>query len=132
MTNGHPNATRMKAGYDAFARADLEALREFLAEDIVWHFPGSSPMAGDYRGHEEVFSFFMKVFEQTGGSFTLEVRDVLANDIHGVAIVHVTGERDGKTLDSDQVHVGHINAEGRVTEFWNMPENVRAVDEFWG
>jgi ketosteroid isomerase-like protein len=127
----HPNTAKMRAGYDAFTHADLEALKEFLAEDIVWHFPGSSPMSGDYRGHEEVFGFFMKVFEQTGGTFTVEVRDVMANDVHGMGIVHVTGERDGKTIDSAQVHIAHVNAEGRVTEFWNMPEDVRALDAFW-
>ncbi|MGH2805862.1 MAG: nuclear transport factor 2 family protein [Actinomycetota bacterium] len=131
MTEEHPNTAKVRAGYDAFARADLEALREFLAEDIVWHFPGSSPMAGDYRGHEEVFGFFMNVFEQTGGTFTVEVRDVMANDAHGVAVVHVSGERDGKTIASNQVHVAHVSADGRVTEFWNMPEDVRALDEFW-
>jgi ketosteroid isomerase-like protein len=131
MMEEHTNTARLRNGYSAFANADLEALREFLAEDIVWHFPGSSPMAGDYRGHEEVFAFFMNVFEQTGGTFKVELRDVIANDQHGVAMVHVTGERNGATIDSDQVHVAHLNGEGRVTEFWNMPEDVRAVDAFW-
>jgi uncharacterized protein len=127
----HPNAQKLRDGYEAFARADLEALRAFLAEDIVWHFPGTSPMAGEYKGHEAVFGFFMRVFEETGGTFKVEVRDVLANDIHGIAIVHVSGERNGASLDQDQVHLAHINAEGRATEFWNMPQDVRAVDAFW-
>lgn len=131
MSDHHPNTLKVRSGYDAFARADLEALRSFLSEDIVWHFPGSSPMAGEYRGHEQVFGFFMKVFEETGGTFTLDVKDVIANDVHGVAVVHVTGERDGKTLDSDQVHVAHLSADGRVTEFWNMPADLRALDAFW-
>jgi ketosteroid isomerase-like protein len=46
----HPNVARMREGYDAFAKGDLAALRELMTEDIVWHLPGHSALAGDYEG----------------------------------------------------------------------------------
>jgi ketosteroid isomerase-like protein len=34
---------------EIYAGGDLRRSRELLAEDIVWHVPGTSPIAGDYR-----------------------------------------------------------------------------------
>ena len=41
-----------------YARGDLEAAEELLAENVVWHVPGTSPIAGDYRGREAVSEYF--------------------------------------------------------------------------
>lgn len=40
---------------EMYASGDLAAVEELLAEDVVWHVPGTSPIAGDYRGRQ-VFS----------------------------------------------------------------------------
>jgi len=37
-----------------YAGGDHAAAAEMLAEDVVWHVPGTSPIAGDYRGREAV------------------------------------------------------------------------------
>jgi ketosteroid isomerase-like protein len=127
----HPNVETMRKGYDAFGRGDLEYLRnELFAEDIVFHVSGDSPLAGDYKGIDEVFGFFGKIMQESGGTFSLDVHDMLANDEHGVALVRATAEREGRQLDQNAVHVFHIR-DGKVTENWTMPENTRIADEFW-
>jgi uncharacterized protein len=46
----HPNENLVREGVAAFQRGDLDALREkYFAEDIRWHLPGRSPLAGDYE-----------------------------------------------------------------------------------
>lgn len=129
----HTNVERLKKGYTAFASGDLDTLRdEVFASDIVWHVSGNSPIAGDYKGVDEVFGFFGKIFELSGGSFSLEVHDLLANDEHAIALAHATGSRDGgKTLDENVVHVYHVNDEGKVTEFWGFSNDSAVTDEFW-
>lgn len=127
----HPNAQRLREGYEAFAKQDMETLNEFFAEDIVWHVPGHSPLAGTYKGKEEVFGFFMKLGELTQGSFSFEFHDFLANDEHGVAMVQARAQRDGKTLDEKAVHVWHISPEGKATEFWGFSEDITKGDDFF-
>jgi PPOX class probable F420-dependent enzyme len=59
----HPNACLLEAFYQAQAAFyaggdDTTALRGLLADDIVWHVPGRSPIAGHYHGHQEVLGYF--------------------------------------------------------------------------
>lgn len=127
----HPNLALMKKGYDAFTSGDLEALKDLFAPDIVWHVPGNNPLAGDYKGQDEVFGFFMKLAQETQGTFKLEIHDMLANDTHGVALVRASGERNGARLEQPNVHVFHTSSDGKLTEFWGMTEDQTAADAFW-
>jgi uncharacterized protein len=67
----------------------------------------------------------------TGGSFQLEVHDILANDEHSVTLATATAERDGKKLEGRAVHVTNPDAEGRVKEFWSFEEDQAAGDAFF-
>ena len=49
------------------AIGDMAALNELFADDIVWHAAGRNQVAGTFRGKDEVFGTFQKVFELTGG-----------------------------------------------------------------
>ena len=126
----HPNEDILRRGYEAFAKADMPAVQGFFADDIVWHVGGRSPLAGDYRGPDEVLRFLGQTMEMTGGSFSLEIHDLLANEEHGIALVVARGQRNGRTLEDRAVHVLHLQG-GKVTEFWAHPGDQYAVDEFW-
>ena len=127
----HPNEALVRRGYEAFATGDMATLNELFADDIVWHVPGRSQLAGDFRGKEEVFGNFQKVAELTGGTFKLDIHAILADDEHAVVLTRAMGEREGKTLDDRSVHVLHLS-DGKVTEFWGYSGDQYAVDEFWG
>jgi uncharacterized protein len=47
--------------YTAYGTGDLENLRPFFAEDIVWRIPGQHPLAGDKVGADEVLAFFAEL-----------------------------------------------------------------------
>jgi ketosteroid isomerase-like protein len=127
----HPNVERMRKGYDAFGRGDMDYLRnEMFADDVVFHVAGDNPLAGEYKGMDEVFGFFGRLMQESGGTFSLEIHDVLANDEHGIGLVHVTAEREGRRLDQNAAHVFHLR-DGKITESWSMVEDSRAGDEFW-
>ncbi len=127
----HPNEDRFRAGYAAFQRGDMDALRgEFLAPDIIWHAPGRSQISGDYKGIDEVLGQFARTFELTGGNFSVEIHDCLANDEHGVVLGIVRGEREGKSLEDTYAHVVHFR-DGRVAESWIHSGDQYKVDDFW-
>jgi ketosteroid isomerase-like protein len=68
--------------------------------------------------------------ELSGGTSSLEVHDILANDEHGVALVIGSGERNGTSFRSPDVHTFHFRG-GKVVEFWDSPLDQYEVDEFW-
>ena len=68
----HSNVARIGNMYAAFAKGDLAALNDVLAEDLVWHDCGRNQLSGDYHGREAVFEFFGKYMEATEGSFHLD------------------------------------------------------------
>ena len=122
---------RLRDGYDAFGRGDLDALRGLFTSDIVWHVGGNSPLSGDYKGIDAVFEFFGRIFTETNGTFKNEVHDILANDQHGIALVTQSGERNGNKIETNAVHVLHYNERGETTESWFLPEKAEEVDKFW-
>jgi ketosteroid isomerase-like protein len=127
----HPNEDLVRRGYEAFAAQDMATLDQLFADDIVWHVPGRSQLAGTFRGKQEVFGTFQKVGELTSGTFELDIHAVLADDDHAVVLTRVTGQREGRKLDDTAVQVFHIK-DGKVTEQWLHPGDLYANDDFWG
>src|SRR5256885_15506948 len=80
-----------KAVVDAFRRAQQElysggdggGLEGLMADDIVWHVPGSSPIAGDHRGREAVMDYFLSRRRLAGGR--LEITQLA--EVHDAEVV---------------------------------------------
>jgi len=126
----HPNEELLKRGYEAFSARDLDTVLSVFADDITWHVGGSSTLSGDYKGHDQVKGFFGGLMEMSGGTFSQEVHDILANDSHGAVMVTFHAERGGRSLDGREVHIWHL-ANGKATEFWGFPEDQAALDELF-
>ncbi len=126
----HPNAALLTKGYGAFASGDMATMTELFAEDVVWHLAGNNPLSGVHRGRDAVFAIFAKTTQLSGGTFKIELHDVLANEEHAVALTRATASRQGKTYDSRDTDVYHVSG-GKVTEWWSLVENGRVADEFW-
>lgn len=125
----HPDAELLRQGYDAFARGDLETVGSLFDQAIEWHVSGG-PLAGTYKGPDQVFGFFGQLIERSGGTFRLEIHDILASDEHVVVLVRERAEREDQVFDANAVHVWHIRG-GKATEFWGIPEDVGAFERFW-
>lgn len=126
----HPNVALLRRGYEAFAGGDAETLAELIAEDAVWHVGGRNLFTDSYRGREAIFTYFRKLRDFTNETFAAELHDVLANDEHGVALVHMTAQRARKELDSDATTTYHLR-DGQVIEAWTFHANQYEADEFF-
>ena len=128
----HPNEEMLREAYDAFAKGDMDAVRErYWTEDITFHVGGRNSLSGTYRGADEVLRFFGELAARTEGTFQVaELHAVLADDEHAVALARLSGRRGDKSLDVDAAHVFHLR-DGRVAEFWDHPADQYAWDEFW-
>ena len=127
----NPNEDLLRRGYEAFASGDIDTVLSVFSHDIAWHAGGSNQTSGEYHGHQEVVGFFMKLIELSGGTFRLDVHDILANDTHGVVLATAHGERDGQQLAVREVNIWHL-ADGKATEFWAFAEDQPAVNRFFG
>jgi uncharacterized protein len=126
----HPNEELFRRAFDAFAKGDTDTLRELTDQDEVWHIPGRGPLAGDYRGPDEILGFFARTMELTGGTFRAELHDVVANDEHTVALYVARGEREGRTFENRNVLVSHVR-NGKMVETWLLSDDQYAADEFF-
>jgi uncharacterized protein len=126
----HPNVTRIRDGYAAFAKGDFAVLNDLFAEDVTWHEAGRSQIAGEYRGREAVFGHFGNVMGITEGSFQLDLHAVFADDEHGVALVTGTARRGGRSITFKAADVMHLR-DGRVVEFWTTTTDQYAFDDFF-
>jgi ketosteroid isomerase-like protein len=105
--------------------------KQFFAEDVRFHLPGRSLLAGVYEGPQQVMQLFARLFELTGGTFSVELHDVLANDEHAAALYTIRGERAGKQqLNDNQVQIFHIRG-GKASEVWAQATDLYTLDEFF-
>ena len=130
MSDEHPNAARVRALFRAFHERDLAAIRDAIAEDAVWHFPGENLLSGSHRGHAGIFAFLARVGQLTGGSFALALEDVVANDRMAVASFRGSGQRAGRTLDNPTCLEIRLEG-GRAVELREFVWDQRHVDAFW-
>jgi len=126
----HPNEVLAREVDAAFGRGDMDAVRQYWAEDIRWHIPGRSPVSGDFEGVAQVLEVFGRVFELSGGTYSAELRDVLANDEQAALLLTEHAERAGKHLQGNIINVAHIR-DGKVTEISTYLDDLYARDEFW-
>lgn len=126
----HPNVKLIRRGFAAFAAGDLEATQEWMADNVIWHEPGHSPLGGDYKGQEGVLEFLGKLRELSHGTFELELVDVLATAGRGVALLHETARRGDRELDMSSAVEFEIH-QGRISEVTVYHDDTYHFDEFW-
>src|SRR3954452_15255944 len=109
------NADRIRDGYRAFNSGDVDTLIGLFAEDIVWHFPGTSKLAGEHVGRDATLGLLGAYGAATAGTLQAKMIDVMANGDHVTGWGNDTAAAGGKTLDVNSVVIFTM-ADGRVTE----------------
>ena len=124
------NMTLAKAVWDALSVGDVEVLDELMAEKLLWHVPGKHRLSGTKTDRDQVMDYLGTLGEETD-VYDLELRDILVNDDRGLILYHVTGKREGRSLDTYQMLLFQVE-DNRITEAWSNPFDQHAVDNFWG
>ncbi|HSY16485.1 MAG TPA: nuclear transport factor 2 family protein [Jatrophihabitantaceae bacterium] len=90
--------TLVKRGYAAFNNGDFAALRELLSHDVAQHVPGTSQIAGSYKGIDAVLGLYGKLADLTDGHFQADLVEVMGDGHGHVTAVHqMTATRNGVT-----------------------------------
>jgi hypothetical protein len=127
----HPNVALMYAFFEAFGAADADRMRELMRDDLVWHFPGTSPISGDWRGVDGLLGGIREVAMTLGRQNNgFELLHVLGGD--GFAI---TVHRDFYTADDNHLDLRYVLyvriEDGRMAEVWEIPFDQAENDRYF-
>lgn len=74
--------------------------------------------AGPKNGIDEVFAFFEKIgWETSSATFHIELRDVVADDHHVIAVVHYHHTKGEKVFDQDGPEIMTLDDDGKDKTF---------------
>ncbi len=121
----------IRRAYEDFESGDLDLLGVVMAPDVVWHEPGRSSFGGDYKGPEAVLGFLGQLKALSGGTFKIEILDVLSEPERAVVFQRETATRNGKELNvivAVEFEIHH----GKITEVTVYQTDTYQFDEFWG
>ncbi len=131
MPDEHPNATPVRALFEAFERRNAAAITEAIPEDAVWRFPGRrGGLAGEHRGRQAILMFLANVMALTAGTFKLELHDITVGEKSVIALFTGHGVRDGKTLDNPTC-LRFDMRDGKIAEIWEFVLDLEHVEAFW-
>jgi len=123
------NAVTIRKAYEDFARGNIPAVFAAFDTAITWHVPGHSPLSGDYKGHDQIGTFFRRIMELSA-AFGIDVHKVLADDDVVVVLTTVHATRNGASASFPEVHVWHMK-NGKATEFREYQGDEQREDQFW-
>jgi ketosteroid isomerase-like protein len=126
----HPNERLIRDWYEARERGDREAVRSAFAPGVRWHDPYPAPFGGDLEGADAVFRDIFDGAAGLGMVGGFHPHDVLANDVHAVALVEWWAEYRGRRMESREVAVFHVT-DGLIDEVWFTTEDPAAAADFF-
>ena len=96
--------------YNSLASGDINRIKQYWADDMVWQVPGHNELSGWYYSLDEFLAFMGKVGELSDHSFNMQpvAGKVLVTGDYSVDLTRNRGHRKGqphKTMDIEVAHV---------------------------
>jgi len=120
----------IRRAYQDFESGDLDLLGVVMDQAVVWHEPGRSLLAGDYKGPEAVLGFLGQLRALSDDTFRIEVLDVLSEPGRAVVFQRETATRGDKSLDVIAAVAFEVH-QGKITEVTVYQADSYQFDEFW-
>ena len=114
-----------------YAGGDVEPVAELLADDVVWHVPGTSPISGDHVGKASVIAYFERRRELADHTFVMHPKGLLEDGDALVQLVDGEAMIGGERRTWSTAGVYRV-ADGRIREVWLVPLDLEAFDAIWG
>ncbi len=113
-----------------YAGGPVGPVEELLAEDVVWHVPGTSPIAGEHRGREAVIEYFETRRRLAANTMRLHPGEMLSRGDFVVQLVDGSAEIAGEEVTWSTVGLYRFEA-GQVAEAWLIPSNLATFERIW-
>jgi uncharacterized protein len=115
---------------EMYSGGSVDRVVELLADDIVWHVPGSSPIAGDHRGAAEVIAYFERRRRLAAATMRMKPGEML--ELDGAVAQFVEGRAilDGSEVTWQTIGVYRTDG-GLIQEAWLVPLDGALFDGIW-
>jgi 2'-5' RNA ligase len=113
-----------------YAGGAVDGVRDVLRDDVVWHVPGASAIAGEHRGIDAVLAYLERRRDMTDATFRVTVHGAALIAGRVVQLAGGRAVRDGLEVTWETVGVFRV-AEGRIAECWLIPFDQAAFDRIW-
>jgi RNA 2',3'-cyclic 3'-phosphodiesterase len=114
----------------AYALGEMDGVAELLCDDVVWHVPGESAIAGEHRGRQAVLDYFARRRGLTDATFRVTVHGAALIDGRVVQLAGGRALREGQEVSWETVGVFTVR-NGRIAECWLVPFDQREFDRIW-
>jgi uncharacterized protein len=125
------NIDAIRGAYASFQAGDIPAVLAVFDADIEWIVPGRGGLAGTYKGSDGVVTFFTELAQRSGGTFALDVIDLMGSSDRVVAVVRERATRGEQSLDVVNLHYWDMR-DGKAIRFVGYEYDQYAEDEFYG
>ena len=117
QANLQANVELIQAAYAAFSRGDIQSILDSLTPNVEWIAAPVEPVAGTYRGKEEVAHFFRKVDELADYS-AFEPREYIAQTDRVVVLGYyrATAKRTGRIFECNWAMAFTVQ-DGKISQF---------------
>jgi uncharacterized protein len=118
--------------YAAFARGDITAITDTVAEDIDWRVPENLPHGGEFHGRDGVLRFFQGL-DQTWDGLGLELDALVSGDDRVLAVASIRGRlrATGEETGYKSVHAWTVDGgvPVRFQEYVDAPLDLPTVQD---
>ena len=136
-TQANITPEHVEKAYGALGSGDIEQIKQYWAEDMVWQVPGHNRLSGWYHGLDEFLAFMAEVGRLSDHSFHMDLiaGEVLVTGDYSADLTrnrgHAAGQPD-KTMDIAVVHVLHWR-DGKVVAGKGaiFGDGTTEYDQFW-
>jgi ketosteroid isomerase-like protein len=125
----HPNSLVAYGLWSGIAEGDVDALAEVISRSAVWRMPGTSPLAGEYRGFEEILDFMARAGELSD-QLESDLLDVYSSDAGAILHYSIRALRGDLVLETEHLFRVRIK-DGLIVEGAFAPIDQKLYDQFW-
>jgi uncharacterized protein len=120
---------RVVGGYwDALKSGGVEQALDFYSDDLVFHYYGHNPIAGDHVGKKACLEVLAKIGRRTNRRI-LEVLEQVYTDERATVIARESFERGGQMAILDRTFIYRVK-DGKIVEVWILDQDQQTVDRF--
>jgi ketosteroid isomerase-like protein len=126
----HPNALILEKIYRDFTSGNYIEMLDACADEFTFQLAGKSPLAGKYNRTNFLTGFVQKLKDISGGTYEMQIHDVMASDQHGIVLSTVKVTVGGTTHELRTVHVWRM-PNGKPVAAYEYPRDLYQLDQVW-
>ncbi len=124
----HPNLTLINRFFRAYAKHDMDEIKQIFSANIQWHIPGKHPLSGTKKGIAAVMEYFSALNKALfqAESIVMGVNDNYVIDCH----------RNWSNLEGEE-NLNNMSCllwkieNNQIVEVYNFPEDQHVVNQFF-